>query len=226
MGTQGQDGGIDRDLEIDAITNSLTQRAVETGNNKDIGVNSAPQNNPLNPPLGQGTGGLGTGGQGAALGAKNSSHWSMGDLLARASESDPLGSTNSEDAPQPLSFTSGDQGALGQSTTPPININAIAQLVDQAAAVELWRTYRSGLKTKVSEAVYNDNGEAFRQISGLYSTDLSFKANVDRYITDFDRLLNDAEAKDPAGNLSTKHLTSEGGRVYLLLMHASGRIGG
>lgn len=224
---QGQDGQKERDLEIDAITNSLAQRASEQGNNKDLGLNTAAQNTPL----GQSAGGQGALGQNVGLGNQNSSHWSMGDLLARASESDPLGANKSEEAPQPLSQSPGDQGALGQAAlgqgaTPPININAIAQLVDQAAAVELWRTYRSGLRTKVSSSVYNDNGEAFRQISGLYGSDLSFKANVDRYITDFDRLLNDAEAKDPAGNLSTKHLTSEGGRVYLLLMHASGRIGG
>lgn len=224
---QSQDGPKERDLEIDAITNSLAQRASEQGNNKDLGLNTVSQNTPL----GQVAGGQGALGQDAGLGNQNSSHWSMGDLLARASESDPLGASKSEEAPQPLSQTPGDQGALGQAAlgqgaTPPININAIAQLVDQAAAVELWRTYRSGLRTKVSSSVYNDNGEAFRQISGLYGSDLSFKANVDRYITDFDRLLNDAETKDPAGNLSTKHLTSEGGRVYLLLMHASGRIGG
>ncbi len=118
------------------------------------------------------------------------------------------------------------QGGIGQGATPPININAIAQLVDQAAAVELWRTYRSGLRTQVSSSVYNDKGEAFRQISGLYGSDVGFRSNVDRYITDFDRLLNESEAKDPAGNLSTKHLTSDSGRVYLLLMHAAGRIGG
>ncbi len=220
-----KDGANERDLEIDAITNSIAQRASEQTDTNDLTLKA--------PPLNQGAiaqGGIPggqMGGQIAGQGAQNSSHWSMGDLLARASESDPLGSNNSDEPAAPLSMNTGDQqGALGQNAAPPININAIAQLVDQAAAVELWRTYRSGLRTQVSSSVYNDNGEAFRQISGLYSSDVAFKGNVDRYISDFDRLLNEAEAKDPAGNLSTKHLTSDSGRVYLLLMHAAGRIGG
>ena len=221
-GTGGQkDDANQRDLEIDAITNSLAQRASEQAGGNDLTLKAAPLNQAGN--AGQ-LGGGPLGGQ--DQGTQSASHWSMGDLLARASESDPLGSNTKEDTASPLSMNNPDQGGMGQNAAPPININAIAQLVDQAAAVELWRTYRSGLRTQVSSSVYNDNGEAFRQISGLYSSDIAFKGNVDRYITDFDRLLNEAEAKDPAGNLSTKHLTSDSGRVYLLLMHAAGRIGG
>lgn len=243
-GLKGQnDGSNERDLEIDAITNSLAKRASEQSEVNDFTSHSAPLTQGGNT-AGQLGGQIA--GQGAVKGAQNSSHWSMGDLLARASESDPLGANSEEDIAAPLSNNSADQntlgqdaigqgalgqggmaqGTIGQGATPPININAIAQLVDQAAAVELWRTYRSGLRTQVSSSVYNDKGEAFRQISGLYGSDVGFRSNVDRYITDFDRLLNEAEAKDPAGNLSTKHLTSDSGRVYLLLMHAAGRIGG
>lgn len=211
-GFPGQPGSNDltseRDVEIDAITDSLSKRAGEQPGFSEPFVQSAP-NNPISKP------------------AQNSSHWSMGDLLARASESDPLGGNSNEELPAgSITPSPVDQGGFNQQPAPPININAIAQLVDQSAAVELWRTYRSGLRTQVSEAVYNDKGEAFRQISGMYGSDLGFRSNVDRYITDFDRLLNESEAKDPAGNLSTKHLTSDSGRVYLLLMHAAGRIGG
>jgi DNA anti-recombination protein RmuC len=227
------DGASERDLEIDAITNSLAQRASEQPENNDLALNAAPLNQ-----AGNAGGQLGgqLAGQGAVKSAQNSSHWSMGDLLARASESDPLGANTSDETASSLSMNPAEQtamgqvaagqGALNQGAAPPININAIAQLVDQSAAVELWRTYRSGLRTQVSSSVYNDKGEAFRQISGLYGSDVAFRSNVDRYITDFDRLLNESEAKDPAGNLSTKHLTSDSGRVYLLLMHAAGRIGG
>ena len=47
---------------------------------------------------------------------------------------------------------------------------------------------------------------------------------VDRYIGDFERLLGDAEASDPDGRMLQNYLTSELGRVYLLLAHASGRL--
>ncbi len=246
----------ERDAEIDAITETLAKRVSDQMDLSELSKSLGQTNSPLaggqlphqgvkplgggnelgaqglagqraggQMPAGQPLGGQALGGQSLGQGAPGrggSSHWSMGDLLARASEDDHA------DQPEDTGSVTSALGDISgqQASAPPININAIAQLVDQAAAVELWRTYRSGLKTPISESVYNDRGEAFRRINGLYGSDVAFRGNVDRYIADFDRLLNDAEAKDPAGNLSTKHLTSDSGRVYLLLMHAAGRIGG
>jgi hypothetical protein len=47
---------------------------------------------------------------------------------------------------------------------------------------------------------------------------------VDRYIGDFERMLGEEEASDPEGRMLHNYLTSESGRVYLLLAHASGRL--
>ena len=197
----GHQSNVDRDKEIEAITENLAKRATEQMKFSNVGLSAVPD------------GGLVT--------QKGSSHWSMGDLLARASENE-LPSAEKTPQTSALGAANSMDGAEGM---PAININVIAQLVDQSAAIELWRNYRSGLRTPISDKVYNDNGEAYRRIAGLYTSDGAFKSNVDRYITDFERLLNDAEQKDPQGNLATKHLTSESGRVYLLLMHAAGRIG-
>lgn len=191
-----RDASAERDREIDAITENLAKRVSDQMDVKSLAMH----------------GGL------ADKVNHGSSHWSMGDLLARASEDDSGGDNTA--AALGVGGEAGGQGGM-----PAININAIAQLVDQSTAVELWRSYRSGLRTPISETLYNDKGETFRRINGLYKTDAAFRANVDRYISDFERLLADAEQKDPQGNLSTKHLTSESGRVYLLLMHAAGRIG-
>ena len=51
-----------------------------------------------------------------------------------------------------------------------------------------------------------------------------FRMTVDRYIGDFERLLGEAEQSDPDGRMLQNYLTSESGRVYLLLAHASGRL--
>ena len=48
---------------------------------------------------------------------------------------------------------------------------------------------------------------------------------AERYLADFERLLRDAEQKDPTGRTAQGHLTAETGRVYLLFAHASGRLG-
>jgi len=195
----------DRDKEIEAITQTLAKQVTEQMTGSNIPEMKALPAGGI--PLKQG-----------------SSHWSMGDLLARASEDESANAQMAQEDLRPSPTMQPEPLGANQGL-PPININAIAQLVDQTAAVELWRNYRSGLRTHVSDTVYNDNGEAFRKISTLYKTDMTFRSNVDRYTTDFERLLTDVEKKDPHGNLTTKHITSESGRVYLLLMHAAGRIG-
>ncbi len=52
----------------------------------------------------------------------------------------------------------------------------------------------------------------------------ALRGTIDRYLADFDRIVKDAEARDPSGRLATGHLVSETGRVYLFLNHASGRL--
>eukprot|EP01035_Chromulina_nebulosa_P068568 gene68568-biopygen50440 len=58
-----------------------------------------------------------------------------------------------------------------------------------------------------------------------YRADRNFKQTVDRYITEFERLLDEV-ARDERGPAALRsHLTSETGLVYTLLAHAAGRLG-
>jgi hypothetical protein len=52
---------------------------------------------------------------------------------------------------------------------------------------------------------------------------VEFKAAVDRYVGDFERLLNEVarNGQDPAA--SNAYLVSDTGKVYTMLAHASGR---
>jgi len=43
-------------------------------------------------------------------------------------------------------------------------------------------------------------------------------------MADYERMLGEAEQSDPGGHMTNSYLTSESGRVYLLLAHASGRL--
>ena len=52
----------------------------------------------------------------------------------------------------------------------------------------------------------------------------TFRHIVDRYLADFERMLQDASKADPKGRTVQTHLTSETGRIYLVLGHASGRL--
>ena len=53
--------------------------------------------------------------------------------------------------------------------------------------------------------------------------DGEFKQTVDRYVEEFERLLAEVSRDDRDSMLTKTYLTSETGKVYTMLAHASGR---
>ena len=135
--------------------------------------------------------------------------WSVGDLLARAS---------------------GPDINTPSSTPPPasgieLRLNDIASAIDQNTASAVWQRFRRGERDIFNRQLYTSQGQAtFDEITGRYQRDAAFRATVDRYIGDFERLLSDAERKGQNGQAIDNYLVSETGRVYLMLAHASGRL--
>jgi hypothetical protein len=144
--------------------------------------------------------------------------WSVGDLLSRASE------------PEAPAYGRQDQG-FGMRGAPQVagaqglRIDEIARAIDPRTASEVWQRFRAGERGVLGRHLYSNDGQAtFDEITRRYDRDGEFRANVDRYMGDFERLLGDAEQADPDGRMMQTYLTSETGRVYLLLAHASGRL--
>ncbi len=148
--------------------------------------------------------------------------WSMGDLLARASEPD-------EAYMGPSQFREEKRQGGSPAISMPlhsINMDAIARAIDHKTAAQLWRRYQSGERGFFNRNLYTPEGQAtFDEIHRRYDVDRNFRETVDRYLVDFERLLREADQRDPGGRLVQNYLTSETGRVYLLLAHASGRLG-
>jgi hypothetical protein len=144
--------------------------------------------------------------------------WSVGDLLARASGPDQGGHTAPPPAPPPTYNTpSGSGGDL--------RLNDIASAIDQHTASNVWQRFRDGERGIFSRQLYTSHGQVtFDEITGRYQRDPAFRSTVERYIGDFERLLSDAERKGQNGQVIQNYLTSETGRVYLMLAHASGRL--
>ena len=148
------------------------------------------------------------------------SQWSVGDLLSRASEpaedvsyGNPVFSTR--DAPAPA----GNGHAQG------LRLDELARAIDHRTAAEVWQRFRAGERGVLGRQIYSLDGQiTFDEINGRYQRDGEFRGTVDRYIGDFERLLAEAEQTDPEGQILQNYLTSETGRVYLLLAHASGRL--
>jgi ABC-type transporter Mla subunit MlaD len=144
----------------------------------------------------------------------NREGWSLGDLLARASR-DEEGHGQQGGAPrQPA------------STAFNLDLEAIARALAPATAAAIWQRLRSGQRGVMVRSIYGNEGRAvFDDISHRCRNDGELSRTVSRYLGDFERIVAESDARDPSGRLSHGQLVSDTGRVYLLLAHASGRLG-
>jgi hypothetical protein len=138
------------------------------------------------------------------------------------------GASQGRGAPHPAWMDTGGRGGFApQAAGPaqPLRLDEIARAMDRRTAEEVWDRFRAGEQGVLGRHLYNPDGQAtFDEINRRYDRDQDFRATVDRYVADFERLLNDAQQSDPEGRVARHHMTSETGRVYLLLGHASGRL--
>jgi hypothetical protein len=124
----------------------------------------------------------------------------------------------------------GSPGEIARAAPPaqsggPLRLDEIARAIDHRTATEIWQRFRAGERGVLGRHIYTQEGGAtFDEISRRYGHENEFRVTVDRYIADFERLLGEAEASDPDGRMLQNYLTSESGRVYLLLSHATGRL--
>ncbi|MGQ3356808.1 MAG: kinesin, partial [Phreatobacter sp.] len=147
--------------------------------------------------------------------ADRSGGW-LSDLLARAS--------TEEQTDQPM------RPAQRRTPAPTAldNLDAlssdIARMVDHEAVADLWDRWRRGERNVFSRRLYTTQGQqTFDELRRRYRRDVEFRATVDRYVDEFQRLLADVDRNDRDGSLAKSYLTSETGKVFTLLAHASGR---
>ena len=102
----------------------------------------------------------------------------------------------------------------------------IGRLMDRNLAGEMWDRYQRGENKAFTKRLYTPAGQkAFDEVARKYRADRAFKQTVDRYIAEFERLLDDVAREDRNPQTLRSHLTSETGLVYTLLAHAAGRLG-
>jgi hypothetical protein len=100
----------------------------------------------------------------------------------------------------------------------------IARMIDHDAAAELWDRYKRGERNVFTRRLYTLQGQqAFDDIRRKYRGDREFKQTVDRYIDEFERLLEDVSRGDRDQVMARTYLTSDTGKVYTMLAHAAGR---
>jgi chaperonin cofactor prefoldin len=102
----------------------------------------------------------------------------------------------------------------------------IGRLMDRNLAAEMWDRYQRGESKAFSKRLYTPAGQkAFDEVSRKYRADRTFKQTVDRYIAEFERLLDEVARDERGPAVLRGHLVSETGLVYTLLAHAAGRLG-
>ncbi|QLP97793.1 MAG: hypothetical protein HZY79_10975 [Rhodoblastus sp.] len=133
----------------------------------------------------------------------------MSDLLARAS---------ADDEPAPAFPTPGQLEPLDSIS------HDIARLVDHDAAQDAWDRYRRGDRTGFSRRLYTAAGQqTYDEVRRRYRSDVSFRNTVDRYLTEFERMLEQIAQNDRDSMVTRSYLVSDTGKVYTLLGHAAAR---
>ncbi|MGE0566028.1 MAG: hypothetical protein AB7O50_16125, partial [Pseudolabrys sp.] len=148
------------------------------------------------------------------------------ELLNRASREEP------EAPPPPREPAHSDQSREGERTQrhaieslDSLSVD-IARMIDHDAASDLWDRYKRGERNVFTRRLYTLQGQkAFDEIQRKYRGDREFRQTVDRYVAEFERLLDEVSRDDRGQLVARTYLTSETGKVYTMLAHAAGRFG-
>ena len=136
--------------------------------------------------------------------------WSLGDLLARASREEEAQAQAIPMPQQPFR----------------LDVGVVARAIDPATASAVWNRLRAGQRNIMVRSIYAPEARGiFDEVQRRVTTEAELKQTVTRYLSDFERIIKEADARDPTGRLTHTHLISDTGRVYLFLAHAAGRLG-
>jgi hypothetical protein len=157
----------------------------------------------------------------------------LSDLLNRASreENEPVRDLPREPARETTRDVMREQARACEDRPPRHSIESLdslsvdsARMIDHDAAADLWDRYKRGERNVFTRRLYTLQGQqAFDDIRKKYRADREFKQTVDRYITEFERLLEEVSRDDRGQVVARTYLTSETGKVYTMLAHAAGR---
>lgn len=148
--------------------------------------------------------------------SRESGNWGISELLAAAGH------------PEPATKPSG--GELHRRSLHIIeSLQSIAidldRALEQSPPPDLWRRYQAGERNVFARRLYNLQGRAlYDQIAEKYAAEREFRDDVDKFAGLFEQLLTEAAERDREGILAETYLTSDTGKVYLLLAQATGQL--
>jgi hypothetical protein len=163
------------------------------------------------------------GGPAPGQGGSGRTGW-LSDILTRASREEaeaPPARTESRGTPAPMQEPLGRERSIDSLDSLAVDI---ARMIDHEEAADLWDRYKRGERNVFTRKLYTMQGQqAFEEIRRKYRGDRDFMRTVDRYIAEFERLLEEVSQDDRGQVVARTYLTSETGKVYTMLAHAAGR---
>ncbi|HZP76346.1 MAG TPA: hypothetical protein VFB45_09415 [Pseudolabrys sp.] len=149
----------------------------------------------------------------------------LSDILNRASQEEPVREAPREREPVRPEPPRAEERPAHHTIESLDSLSVdIARMIDHEAAADLWDRYKRGERNVFTRRLYTLQGQkAFDEIRRKYRADREFKQTVDRYIGEFERLLEEVSREDRGQVVARTYLTSETGKVYTMLAHAAGR---
>jgi len=148
--------------------------------------------------------------------------WGIPDLLAAAGNQ-----PGARLAPAPHEDNGRDfqRGALNIIETLQSLAIDLDRALENAPPPDLWRRYQSGERNVFARRLYSMAGrELYDRIAAKHRTDAEFREQVDHFIGMFDKLLKESADRDRDNILVETYLTSDTGKVYLMLAQATGKL--
>ncbi|MAB14592.1 hypothetical protein [Parvibaculum sp.] len=147
--------------------------------------------------------------------------WAMSELLAAAGEQQ-----TEQAMPDPgMNEDAFQRASVNVFETLQSLAIDLDRALEQSPPPDLWRRYQAGERNVFTRRLYNLSGrELFDQIASKYKSDGEFRTYVDRYVSTFEELLGAASARDRSNILVETYLTSDTGKVYLMLAQTSGKL--
>lgn len=149
--------------------------------------------------------------------------WGISDLLAAAGRTPHR--ADAQQQPAPDADSEFHRSSLQVIETLQALAIDLDRALEQSPPPDLWQRYQSGERNVFTRRLYNISGrQLYDRIALKYRGESEFREHVDRFIDLFERLLASASTRDRDNILVETYLTSDTGKVYLMLAQASGRL--
>jgi hypothetical protein len=152
--------------------------------------------------------------------AEANRRWGIPELLAAAGRTADEPRQTPQDAERDF-----QRGALHIIETLQALSIDLNRALENSPPPELWRRYQAGERNVFARRLYSMAGrELYDRIAARHRTDGEFREQVDNFTSMFERLMTEAAGRDRDNILVETYLTSDTGKVYLMLAQATGKL--